>query len=261
MTSKSRGLFIVVEGADGTGKTSVAKKVAEELQAQGISAVYTSEPFNEDYTYGMVKDLMNTYTHCENDSDRDVINRHLILALSLNRSFHAQSLWSSLWSGDVQVVVCDRYYYSTLVYQGILSSGTRTDNITDVEETIFYIDDIHANFQMPDYTFFIDCDVETQRSRIKARGIDDDFDKKYAESALIAYRNLAEDLGKATLFTQTKWFGIIKRAPVYVVDNSSSDISDAVALVKGVIESKLKHAKYQVKSKKIIDLNPEEAEE
>ncbi len=261
MSSKSRGLFIVVEGADGTGKTSVAKKVAEELQDQGISAVYTSEPFQEDYTYNLVKDLMHQYSQCDNDTERDVINRHLILALSLNRSFHAHSLWASLWSGDVQVVVCDRYYYSTLVYQGILSSGTRTDNISEVEETIFYIDDIHAGFQMPDYTFFIDCDAETQLSRIKARGLDDDFDTKYSEAALIAYRNLAEDLGKATLFTQTKWFGIIKRSPVYVVDNSASDISDAVALVKGVIESKLKHAKYQIKSKKIIDLNPEESEE
>ena len=38
------GYFIVIEGCDGSGKTTLAKKLVDKLNSEGIDAVYVREP-------------------------------------------------------------------------------------------------------------------------------------------------------------------------------------------------------------------------
>ena len=38
------GLFISIEGPEGSGKTTVAKKVTEKLEEEGYKVLYTREP-------------------------------------------------------------------------------------------------------------------------------------------------------------------------------------------------------------------------
>ena len=50
------GLFFTIEGPEGSGKTTVAKKVVETLEKEGYKVLYTREPGGvgmiQDYTVG-----------------------------------------------------------------------------------------------------------------------------------------------------------------------------------------------------------------
>lgn len=104
--------FIVIEGLDGSGKGTQIERLAAALSARGIEYHLTSEP-TQYATGGLVRDALGGLTkrtpaelaglfladriaHCENPKDG-------IKAL-LERGVS---------------VICDRYYYSSLAYQGM----------------------------------------------------------------------------------------------------------------------------------------------
>lgn len=101
----SEGLFVVIEGIDGAGKTTVAKELTRRLNELGIKSVYTYEPF-----YKFSVDFITTYWE-----DLDPILQTLIMAL--DRYYHIKKeVIPYLNSG--YVVISDRYYYSSIAYQG-----------------------------------------------------------------------------------------------------------------------------------------------
>lgn len=102
------GLFIVFEGIDGTGKTSQLVRLANFLRQQGESVVSTREPSNGPYgtrlrqlfcsreTIGKEEELQLFL-----DDRHDHLHRTIIPALA-----------------DGAIVLCDRYFLSTVAYQG-----------------------------------------------------------------------------------------------------------------------------------------------
>ena len=103
--------FIVIEGLDGSGKTTQTKITAERLEKRLIKTHVTAEPTKN--TYGkLCREYLSgrpasktlcaavfTADRIEHNTDPDDgINAHL------NRG---------------ETVLCDRYYYSTLAYQGV----------------------------------------------------------------------------------------------------------------------------------------------
>ena len=108
----AKGKFIVIEGLDGSGKGTQISLLASALSAKGIKLHLTSEP-TQYATGGLVRDALGGLTkrtpaelaglfladriaHCENPADG-------IKALT-ERGV---------------TVICDRYYYSSLAYQGM----------------------------------------------------------------------------------------------------------------------------------------------
>lgn len=106
------GKFIVIEGLDGSGKGTQIDRLSAALSARGIKFSLTSEP-TQYATGGLVRDALGGLTkrtpyelaglfladriaHCENPNDG-------IKALL----------------GRGVTVICDRYYYSSLAYQGM----------------------------------------------------------------------------------------------------------------------------------------------
>ncbi len=101
----SEGSFIVIEGIDGAGKTTVAKELTRRLNGLGIKSIYTYEPF-----YKFSADFITAYW-----GDLDPILQTLIMAL--DRYYHIKKeVIPYLNSG--YVVISDRYYYSSIAYQG-----------------------------------------------------------------------------------------------------------------------------------------------
>lgn len=102
------GLFIVFEGIDGTGKSTQVHLLAEKLQQLGYAVVITREP--TDGPFGQkIRELF---------VDRKSVSQEEELELFIaDRDQHVQEVITPALS-DGCVVVCDRYYLSTVAYQG-----------------------------------------------------------------------------------------------------------------------------------------------
>ncbi len=109
-TEHNRGILIVFEGTDGTGKTTQRNLLGRYLLSLGLPVVITKEP--TDGPYGM--QIRNLYQH------RDSYSREEELELFIaDRKQHVENLLCpSLQEG--KIILCDRYYFSTVAYQGAL---------------------------------------------------------------------------------------------------------------------------------------------
>lgn len=103
--AKRRGVFVVIEGEDGTGKTTLAREVCEALTAKGIAALGTREPC------GPMGQVIRTAARAGERLGSWEELAHFVMG----RAEH----WRDVIEPALQeglVVVCDRWYYSTLVY-------------------------------------------------------------------------------------------------------------------------------------------------
>jgi len=119
---RRRGRLIVFEGLDGVGKTTQARLLAAALAAQGHEVVLTREP-----TDGPEGTQIRALA-AQGRESRDPA-QELELFQADRRRHVAEVLAPALARGAV--VICDRYYYSTMAYQGALGldpEAIRRDN-------------------------------------------------------------------------------------------------------------------------------------
>jgi len=102
------GMFIVFEGIDGTGKSTQLHLLAESLKQLGYAVVSTREP--TDGPYGRkIRELF---------VDRGTVSYEEELELFIaDRRQHVQEVIEPALA-DGCIVLCDRYYLSTVAYQG-----------------------------------------------------------------------------------------------------------------------------------------------
>jgi len=109
MARAKRGYFICVEGLDGSGKTTQARVLVRNLRRRGFNAVYTSEP-----SVGEVGKFIRGFVLDREDRVPAALEALLFAA---DRVDHVERVVKPLLK-EGKVVVCDRYVYSTLAYQG-----------------------------------------------------------------------------------------------------------------------------------------------
>jgi thymidylate kinase len=138
-------IFIVIEGLDGVGKSTISKHLAESINA----VLYRTPP--EDYC--PIRKLINK---C---NDRDAQFYYYLSSV-----FYASSNIKQMLK-EGHSVVCDRYYYTTLVtYSDILSNTYFDLKIDEI------IQQIQRRFLQPDFAFLLTIDsLEERRKRIKQR--------------------------------------------------------------------------------------------
>ncbi|ADV64999.1 dTMP kinase [Desulfurococcus mucosus] len=136
-----KGYFIVLEGLDGAGKTTVAHRLVEELESRGFPAIYTYEPTDSE----IVKAVKSIYSDLR-DAYIDA------LAFALDRLIHVKSLVKPFIEKGV-TVVSDRYFYSSVAYQS--ASGAPFDWILEVNKYAL----------KPDVAIYLDVDPEEGLSR------------------------------------------------------------------------------------------------
>lgn len=110
-THIARPLFLVFDGMDGTGKTTQMHRLAAHLEAQGIPVAVTAEPT----TLPSGKRLREAL------SGRMPVTNGEIAAMFLHdRICHNKDPETGIdrLLADGVTVLCDRYYYSSLTYQG-----------------------------------------------------------------------------------------------------------------------------------------------
>ncbi|MBI2140567.1 dTMP kinase [Candidatus Woesearchaeota archaeon] len=160
---KKKGLFIVIDGIDGSGKSSIINFLAEFLADQGHNYEIWSTFEPTDGIYGrQIREMLV--------ADKDsASNARLLLDLYIkDREEHlTKGILPFLDKdfGGYPIVICDRYYYATMAYQGM--QGIPLAEIAEKNKL----------FRKPDIAFFIDVPAEVALQRIMdSRGSQQKFE-------------------------------------------------------------------------------------
>ena len=145
------GLFVVFEGIDGTGKSTQLHLLAEKLRQLGYAVVATREP--TDGPYGRkIRELF---------VDRGAASREEELDLFIaDRDQHVKEVITP-GLADGCVVICDRYYLSTIAYQG--ANGMDPDVIMKKNE----------DFPVPDLAIILEMEPTQGIKRIRKQRNED----------------------------------------------------------------------------------------
>ena len=144
----NHGLFIVIEGIDGTGKSTQASRLGEWFRAQGREVVVSREPTAGPWGKKVRESAA---------SGRLSPEEELEYFLNDRRQHVEELIAPSLAAG--KVVILDRYYFSTMAYQG--ARGFDPSEIRRQNE---------AFAPVPDRLLILDLDVDSALERIGARG-------------------------------------------------------------------------------------------
>ena len=147
--TKRSGYFIVFEGPDGSGKSTQAELLYDDLSRDGYSCIVTEEPGGTPEGKKIRELLLDpTFRICP--------KAELFLFLA-DRSEHVSRIIApALHEG--KVVICSRYYYSTLVYQGFARRIADMDFLKKIN--LFSV-----NFLEPDIVFYLDVVSEESLSK------------------------------------------------------------------------------------------------
>lgn len=142
----SRGVLFVIEGIDGSGKSTQAGLLADWLEGEGYDAVRLREP-----TDGRYGTQIRRAAHA--NLQREDPDREYELFLLDRRENVEQHIGPAL--RERRVVVLDRYYFSTMAYQG--ARGIDPERIRAENE---------AFAPVPDRVFYVSISVAEGLSRI-----------------------------------------------------------------------------------------------
>jgi len=157
-TNAGRGAFIVFEGIDGSGKSTAAKMVLETLKAEGRDCELTAEPSGS---------WLGDAVRKANETGTDDLAEALLFMA--DRAEHTRRIRS--WVEGGKIVLCDRYYASTLAYQTALLE----DRLPDPMGWLLSIN--RPIILRPDITFFFHIDPKASLERLSARNGRSKFEK------------------------------------------------------------------------------------
>jgi dTMP kinase len=144
----NKGIFICIEGLDGSGKTTHAHRLVQNLQKRGFDTVYTTEPGRGE----LGKFIRASVLQGKKRMPRVVE----ALLFAVDRVEHLEKdVKPALMEG--KVVVSDRCVYSSLAYQG--AAGLNLE----------WIEEINRFALPPDLALYIDVPPEVVVKRIRRK--------------------------------------------------------------------------------------------
>lgn len=179
-----KGKYIVIEGNDGTGKSTQVALLRKRLTKEGIESVEFHEPAGTP-----IADSIRTVIKDGSLPRQPETN---LLLFTAARHEIWKKAESTLNSGGW--VIAARNYYSTLVYQGE-AEGVDLDLIR--ETTRHFTSD---RYMLPDVAIILDLDLEQRTERLKSRSINsynqDTFERrseKFQKIVNEGYREIAKE--------------------------------------------------------------------
>ena len=148
-----RGIFITIEGPDGSGKTTALQQVVPRLQQEmNRKVVATREPGGSPIAE-KIRSLILDPLHTDMDSRTEAL-----LYAASRRQHLIEKVLPVLESGDV--IFCDRFVDSSIAYQGY-ARGIGEEGIREINQ--FATEGLE-----PDVTLYIDVPAEVGIQRIHA---------------------------------------------------------------------------------------------
>lgn len=197
------GKLYVFEGIDGSGKTTVAKAVQAELEKRGVRCTYTKEPTDEGAKLLADPAICNPIES--------------MLIFMQDRVKHTQQMAMDIWDG--KIVLCDRYYYSTIAYQSfVLYKAGYFSRPWDGVEALRSVAALGAI--KPEKVFFLDAPPKLAASRVSSRH----STSKYEVEDIQAHCDRVYRWMSATNFS-TKWVCLLADYELdYIIDSVMKSI-------------------------------------
>ena len=149
------GLFVSLDGLDGTGKTTQCRLLLEWLREQGRSVVHAIDPggtpFGQEIRQILIAGRHDLTPACE-----------ALLFMASRAQLVAQVIRPALEAGDV--IICDRFVTSTLVYQGH-AGGLDVGLLRDVGRLAVGGDRFDHAGILPHRVYLLDLPVEEAVAR------------------------------------------------------------------------------------------------
>jgi dTMP kinase len=143
------GRLIAFEGLDGSGKTTQLERLAAHLRADGRDVVTTREP--TDFASGLrIREMARSGEELDPEEE--------LRWFVEDRRAHVTEVIAPAMRAD-QVVLTDRYYLSTVAYQGARG--------LDFEQILA---DSEAEFPIPDLVLLLEIDPKIAFERVHSRG-------------------------------------------------------------------------------------------
>ncbi|MBW9152372.1 dTMP kinase [Clostridium estertheticum] len=149
-----RGRMIVLEGPDGSGKTTQIELLEKHLQDSGYEVVRVREPGGTEISEKIREIIL------DNDNCKMSYMCEALLYAASRAQLVSEVIKPALEKG--KIVICDRFVYSSMVYQGI-GRGLGMERIKSINEVA--IDGLK-----PDLTFMITIPYEEGLNRKKKQG-------------------------------------------------------------------------------------------
>ena len=207
-------MFITFEGPDGSGKTTQIRLLTEWLQEQGHEVMLTREPGGTD-----IGGQVRTVLHDPKNTAMDA--RAEILLYSADRAQHvAQRIRPALAAG--QIVISDRYYDSTLAYQGY---GRGLDL-----EMLRTITAFATRGLTPDLSLYLDISPQAGLERRQSSG--DEWNRLDAE-ALEFHQQVRDG-----------YLELVKQEPArWEVVDAARSVEEVQKDIRGLVQERLEQVK------------------
>jgi dTMP kinase len=187
-TPRRRGVFIVVEGVDGAGKSTALKIIAEQIKQKypQRNVVCYRTP------NGPIREVLL------NRTEDFPYETELLLYIASHVSTYANYIRKAL--DEDAIVICDRFIDSTRAYQGY--GRNLHAQVKSLVHT--YLAD-----KLPDHTIYIQADPNICQQRIAARGNPDFMDSEKAEFKMTVNQGMREICAQNIRDTSENRFSLI----------------------------------------------------
>ncbi|MGI9255621.1 MAG: dTMP kinase [Salinispira sp.] len=161
--------FIILEGLDGSGTTTQQTILKNFLQEKDIPYHLTSEPTT--FSIGrLIRNILSTREHAEKST------LAYLFAADRNEHLHASGGMIEMCNQN-RLVICDRYLFSSLAYQGC-------------DLGMEYVWELNKNFPLPEILFYIDIDPLQAENRYASRAELEIYEKKETQKQVRANYNV-----------------------------------------------------------------------
>lgn len=160
-----KGLYIAIEGIDGSGKTTQVEKLSSHFQKSGKSVVKTTEPRSDTVVGGIIRRVLQ--------GELKVPYAALQYLFSADRAIHHEEIIVPALR-DGKIVISDRCFWSSVPY-GIMDwmmekkDGTYNYNRGDIILSAQGILSMYHQFLLPDLTFYLNVSVATAVERFEKK--------------------------------------------------------------------------------------------
>ncbi len=175
-----RGIFITLEGPEGSGKSTQARKLSKYLEKRGIRTIVSQEPGGTEIGQKIRKILLSPTSR----GMEDLTELFLYLAV---RAQHVEEIVNPALS-EGKIVISDRFMDATVAYQ---SYGRGID-----KELIEELNSLVTHGLKPDLTILLDIEIPQGIRRARGKGKGDRIEQEkieFHQRVREGYLKLAEE--------------------------------------------------------------------